>query len=114
MLTSLSLWILAVSLGQSPAPAPADAGWLKAVPADVDVAVRVRGVDATRAGPDGDAQGHESRLAERAEQGLAGPLAQFRQHVRRSRGQEPRGSASPGASRRVVEGQPPFAFLVLE
>ena len=49
MLVPLSMWILAASLAQSPTLDAADAGWLKAVPADIDVAIHCRGVDATRA-----------------------------------------------------------------
>jgi len=79
MLVSLSMWVLAVALGQSPAPVAADAGWLKAVPADVDVAVRTRGVDATHADLMAMLRIMSPTLAERAEQGLTGDLAQFRQ-----------------------------------
>ncbi len=79
MLVPLSTWFLAVCLGQSPAPVATDAGWLKAVPADVDVAVRIRGVDATHADLTAMLKIMSPALAERAEQGLTGPLAQFRQ-----------------------------------
>ena len=44
MLAQLSQWILIAALGQ----APAEAALLKAAPADVDVAVRIPGVEATR------------------------------------------------------------------
>ena len=44
MFAHISLWILAATLAQ----APPEADWLKAVPADVDVALRSRGLEATR------------------------------------------------------------------
>ena len=112
MLVSLSMWILAVSLGQSPAPVAADAGWLKAVPADVDVAVRTRGVDATHADLMAMLRIMSPTLAERAEQGLTDPLAQFRQKFGEAAARTPwvgliRIPAPAG------EGRPPFAILVL-
>lgn len=77
MLVPLSMWILAVSLGQSPAPVAADAGWLKAVPADVDVAVRSRGVDATHANLVAMIKAMSPTLAKRAEPWLGDRLAEF-------------------------------------
>src|SRR5262249_20497628 len=44
MLTLISQWILIATLGQ----APSEAALLKAAPAEVDVAVRVRGLEAAR------------------------------------------------------------------
>ena len=44
MLAQLSLLILAGTLGQ----APPETAWLNAVPGDVDVVIRCRGLDATR------------------------------------------------------------------
>ena len=112
MLAPLSMWILAMTLGQSPAPVAADAGWLKAVPADVDVAVRIRGVDATRADLMAMLKAMTPGLAERAEQGLAGHLDQFRQTFGEDAVKIPWVGlirvGGPG-----VEGIPPFAFLVL-
>ncbi|MGO8898128.1 MAG: hypothetical protein ACLQU5_07240 [Isosphaeraceae bacterium] len=112
MLVSLSMWILAVSLGQSPAPVAADAGWLKAVPADVDVAVRIRGVDATHADLMAMLRVVSPALAERAEQRLTGPLAQFRQKFGEAAARTPwvgliRTAAPDG------EGTPPFAILIM-
>ena len=89
MLVPMSMWILAVSLGQSPAPVAADAGWLKAVPADVDVAVRIRGVDATHADLMAMLRIMSPALAKRAEQGLTGHLAQFRQKFGEAAGRTP-------------------------
>lgn len=45
MVARLTVWLVAAVLGQPAAEPPA---WLKAVPADVDVAIRIRGLDATR------------------------------------------------------------------
>ncbi len=44
MLAQLSQWILIATLSQ----APQEADWLKVIPADVDVAIHVRGLDAVR------------------------------------------------------------------
>ncbi len=112
MLVPMSMWILAVSLGQSPAPVAAGAGWLKAVPANVDVAVRIRGVDATHADLMAMLKVMSPTLAERAEQGLTSPLAQFRQKFGEAAARTPwvgliRAAAPDG------EGRPPFAILVL-
>ena len=95
MLVPLSMWILAAALGQSPAPVAADAGWLKAVPADVEVAFRVRGVDAAQADLLAMLKIMSPALADRAEQGLAGPLAQFRQKFGAGRDENPVGRTHP-------------------
>ena len=79
MLVSLSMWILAASLGQSPAPDAAGAGWLKALPANVDVAIRVRGVDATHADLMAMLKAVSPKLAARAEPTLTDHLVKFRQ-----------------------------------
>ena len=109
MLVPLSMWVLAASLGQS--PAATEAGWLKAVPADIDVAIRCRGVDATRADLIAMLKIMSPALAERAEQGLTGPLAQFRKKFGEPAGRTPwvaliRLPAADG------EGKTTFAILV--
>ncbi|MGC8641276.1 MAG: hypothetical protein ACP5XB_15535, partial [Isosphaeraceae bacterium] len=78
MLVPLSVWLLAASLAQSPAPVAADAGWLKAVPADIDVAIHCCGVDATRADLATMLKILSPALAEETEEALTEPLAQFR------------------------------------
>jgi hypothetical protein len=113
MLASLSLWALTVALGQSPAPVVAGAEWLKAVPADVDVAVRVRGVEATRADLMAMLKAMSPGLAERAEASLTGPLGQFRETF----GEDAVKPPWVGLIRAVVpggDGSPPFAILVLK
>ncbi len=112
MLVPLSMWFLAAALGQSPAPVAADAGWLKAIPANVDVAVRVRGVDATHADLMAMLKIMSPALAERAEQHLTDHLAQFREKFGAAAAKTPWVGLvripAPG-----VEGKPPFAILVL-
>src|SRR4051794_15136055 len=44
MIVQLSTWILAAALAQG----GPEAGWLKAVPGDIDVVIRTRGLEATR------------------------------------------------------------------
>lgn len=44
MLAQLSQWILIATLAQ----APQEAAWMKVIPADVDIAIHSRGIDATR------------------------------------------------------------------
>ncbi|HMF36467.1 MAG TPA: hypothetical protein VKF17_07490 [Isosphaeraceae bacterium] len=112
MLVPLSMWILATSFSQSPAPVAADGGWLKAVPANIDVAVRIRSVDATHADLMAMLSIMSPKLADRAEQGLTDPLAQFRQKFGEAAARTPwvgliRTAAPSG------EGKPPFAILVL-
>jgi hypothetical protein len=99
-------------LGQSPAPVAADAGWLDAVPANVDVALRVRGMEATHADLMAMLRIMSPTLAERAERSLSGPLAEFPQKFGEAAARTPWvgliRTAAPG-----VEGKPPFAILVL-
>ncbi len=112
MLASLSMWILAVSLGQSPTTDAADARWLKSVPANVDVAVRVGGVDATHADLMAMLRNMSPKLAERAERGLTDHLAQFRQKFGEAAARTP----WVGLIQTVVlgeDGKPPFAIVVL-
>ncbi|WP_165226156.1 hypothetical protein [Aquisphaera insulae] len=80
MLSSLSLWMLAAALGQAPAPAeaPAPPAWLKAIPADVDAAVRIRGVDAAHADVSAMLKAFSPALAERAEPALSQGLGSLR------------------------------------
>jgi hypothetical protein len=75
MLAQLSQWILIAALGQ----APAEASLLKAAPVDVDVAVRIRGVEATRDDLLAMLKAMNPDWANMAEGALAGPLAHFRE-----------------------------------
>src|SRR4051812_30132816 len=74
MLAQLSTWILAATLGQ----APPEAAWLKAVPGDVDVVMRCRGLGATRDDLGAFLKALSPGLAERAGPALSGQLDQFR------------------------------------
>ena len=107
MLVPLSMWILAVALGQSPGPVAADARWLKSLPADVDVAVRISGVEAAHADLMAMLKIMSPTLAERAEPGLTGHLAQFRQKFGEAAARTPWvgliRTIAPGG-----EGKPPF------
>lgn len=74
MLARISLWILAAAVGQ-PAAEPA---WLKAVPADVDVVIRTRGLDATEHDLHAWLKAASANLAAQAEPQLQGALNQMR------------------------------------
>ena len=75
MLAHLSHWIMFAALAQ----APAEAALLKAVPADVDVAIRTRGVEATRDDLIAMVKAMDPEWGNMAEGMLAGPLAQLRE-----------------------------------
>ena len=76
MLAHLSHWILFAALGQ----APPEAALLKAAPADVDVAIRTRGLEATRDDLLAMLKAMNPEWGNMAEGMLAGPLAQLREH----------------------------------
>jgi hypothetical protein len=108
MLAHLSQWILIAALSQ----ASPEAALLKSAPAEVDVAVRTRGLEATRDDVLALLRSMNPEWAKMAEGGLAGPLAQFREHhgahavtspfIALIRLGEPGGEGGP----------PPFAVLV--
>jgi len=75
MLAQVSQWILIATLSQS----PQEAAWLKVIPADVDVAVRSRGIDATRNDLVAMLKAMSPDWADMAENGLAGPLGELQQ-----------------------------------
>lgn len=75
MLAQLSQWLLIAALGQ----APPEAALLKAAPADVDVAIRIRGVEATRDDLLAMLKAMNPDWANMAEGALAGPLTEFRE-----------------------------------
>ncbi len=112
MLVSLSMCLLAAFLGQLPAPEATNAGWLKAIPANINVAIRVQGVNATHADLLAMLRNMSPKLAERAEQGMAGALAQFRQKFGEAAARTPwvglMQTVAPGD-----DGKQPFAILVL-
>jgi hypothetical protein len=76
MLTLLSKWVLIATLGQ----APADAALLKVAPAEVDVAVRVRGLEGTRDDLLAMLKEMNPDWANMAEGALKDPLDQIRTH----------------------------------
>ena len=75
MLAHLSHWIMFAALAQ----APAESALLKAVPADVDVAIRTRGVEATRDDLIAMVKAMDAQWGNMAEGMLAGPLAELRE-----------------------------------
>jgi hypothetical protein len=77
MLSQLSIWVLAATLGQ----APNDAAWLKAVPADVDAAFRTRGLQATRDDLAAMLKAMSPALADQAIPALTAQLDQFKERM---------------------------------
>jgi hypothetical protein len=75
MLAQLSQWILIATLSQS----PQEAAWLKVIPADVDIAIRSRGIDATRTDLVAMLKAMSPAWGDMAENALAGPLGQVEQ-----------------------------------
>jgi hypothetical protein len=75
MLAQLSKWIVIAALSQ----APPEAALLKAVPADVDVAIRIRGVEAARHDLVAMVKAMNPDWAAMVEQALEQPLAQFKE-----------------------------------
>ena len=108
MLAQLSNWILIAALGQ----APPEAALLKAAPAEVDLAVRTRGLEATRDDVLAMLKAINPDWANMAEGTLAGPLGQIREHHGAHAVTSPFlvlmriGEAGDGG------GPPPFAVLV--
>jgi hypothetical protein len=112
MLAQLSVWVLAATLGQQ-APGEAGAAWLKAVPGDVDVAVRGRGLEAAYGDLIAMLKAMSPRAAEAADPGLSQAIAQ----IRAMHGEV--AVKTPWAAVGRVEppaggGPPPFAVLVLK
>ena len=75
MLAQLSHWILIATLSQ----APPEAAWLKVIPADVDVAIRTRGLDATKDDFIAMLKAMNPDWGKMAEDGLAPHLDEIRQ-----------------------------------
>ncbi len=107
MLAQLSHWLLIAALGQ----APPEAALLKAAPAEVDVAVRTRGLEATRDDVLAMLKAINPDWANMAEGTLAGPLGQIREHHGAHAVTSPFlvlfRIGEPGG-----DGPPPFAVLV--
>jgi hypothetical protein len=72
----LSRWFVVLALGQ----APGEPDWLKLVPADVDMAIRIQGVDGTHNDLIAMLKAMNPEWAKMADEALASPLAQFREH----------------------------------
>lgn len=107
MLPSLATMILAAALGQ----AGPETAWLKAVPADADVVIRVRGIEAVRDDLIAMIRAMSPALGERAAPALEQAVA----HVREQLG-EPATRTPFLALMRVAPperpGSPPFAVIV--
>ena len=99
-----------MSLGQSPAPVAADAGWLKAVPADVDVAVRVRGVDAARADLMAMLKAMSPGWRNGPSKAWPVPWLSFASTFGESATKNPVGRPHPGRRAGRSRGTPPFAY----
>ncbi|QEH31926.1 hypothetical protein OJF2_03930 [Aquisphaera giovannonii] len=111
MLTSFTLWILAASAGLTGAEAPpAPPAWVAAVPADVDVVVHVRPMEATQAEVSAMLKAFSPTLAERAEPALAQGMAGFRQ----SFGEGSTKAPWVGLLKMGEGGERSFAILVLD
>ena len=107
MLAQLSKWLVIAALGQ----AQPEMALLKAVPADVDVAIRVRGVEAIRNDLVAMVKAMNPDWAKLAEEGLEKPLAEFQQR----HGEPAYKSPWIGLVRVAApeaEGAMPFAILV--
>src|SRR5262245_14359519 len=107
MLAQLSIWIVIAALSQ----APPEAALLRAVPADVDVAIRVRGVEATRNDLAAMLKSMSPDWADTVEHALEKPLEEFRQR----HGEPAYRSPWIGLFRMAApapEGGPPFAIVV--
>jgi hypothetical protein len=111
MLSHLSMWVLAAALGH--VPASTDAAWLKAIPADVDVAVHFRGLEAARNDLETMLKAMSPRLAEQVMPNVTTQLDQFKQRAGEPAVKTPwvllLNIKAPGA-----EGGMPYAVVVLE
>ncbi len=106
MLAQLSHWILIAVLSQSPQAT----AWLKVIPADVDIAIRSRGIDATRDDLVAMLKAMNPSWGEMAENGLAGPLS----HLQQMHGELALKTPWVGLVRLAdAEGGMPLAILVL-
>ncbi|AGA28773.1 hypothetical protein [Singulisphaera acidiphila] len=105
----LSIWVVAATLGQT----PADSAWLKAVPGDVDLVIRSRGLEATSVDLTAMLKAMSPRLGAMAEPALTDLLSKFKdQH-----GETAIKTAWVGLVRAVPPGPDgviPFAVLVIQ
>jgi hypothetical protein len=108
MLAQISQWILIAAFGQ----APSEAALLKAAPADVDVAVRIRGVEATRDDLLAMLKAMNPEWANMAEGALAGPLEHFSQMHGGHASKTPFLTLMRFGEAGGEGGPPPFAALV--
>lgn len=111
MIAQISVWFLAAMLGQGPAEAaPA---WLKAVPGDVDVVLRCRGIEATST----DLADMLRAMSPRAAGAAAPALAQMLDGLRGQLGEEAARVPWAALVRAVPpgpDGVVPFAVLVMK
>ncbi|MDG3007376.1 hypothetical protein [Paludisphaera mucosa] len=110
MLAQISTWLLFATLGQ--APAETAASWLKAVPGDVDLVVRSRGVESTS----GDLTDMIKAMSPRAAETAAPALAQLLDQARGQYGDDAVKTPWVGVVRAVPPapgGVMPFAVLML-
>jgi len=113
MFAQLSMWVLVATLGQTPAETTAAAVWLKAVPGDVDVVVRSRGLESTSGDLTEMIKAMSPRAAEAAAPALSGLLGQFRSQY----GEDAVKTPWVGLARAVrpgPDGVLPFAVLVMK
>ena len=110
MLAQLSQWILIATLSQS----PQEAAWLKVIPADVDIAIRSRGIDATRDDLVAMLKAMSPSWGEMAENGLAGHLAELKQRHGEHAMKTPWVAVVRlGDNDAGGEGRPPVVILIL-
>jgi hypothetical protein len=108
MLAQFSQWILIAAFGQ----APPEAALLKAAPADVDVAVRIRSVEATRDDLLAMLKAMNPDWANMVEGALAGPLTEFRERHGAHAFKTPFVTLIRLGEAGGEGGAPPFAVLV--
>jgi hypothetical protein len=108
MLAQLSQWLLIAAIGQ----APPEAALAKAAPADVDVAVRVRGIEATRDDLLAMLKAMNPDWATAAEGSLSGPLAEMRQRHGEHAVKSPFLALMKFGDEGAAGGPPPFAIVV--
>jgi hypothetical protein len=108
MLAQLSQWLLIAAIGQT----PPDGALAKAAPGDIDVAVRVRGMEATRDDILAMLKGMNPDWANAAEGGLSGALAELRQRHGEHAAKSPFLMLMKFGDDGAAGGPPPFAILV--
>jgi hypothetical protein len=108
MLAQLSRWLLIAAIGQ----APPEAALAKAAPADVDVAVRVRGMETSRDDLLAMLKAMNPDWATAAEGPLSAPVAEMRQRHGEHAAKSPFLALVKFGDDGAAGGPPPFAVLV--